>query len=90
MKKLLTADKSMIQQVENVLKEKGVKYAKYSVEKKEIIAVLNKHGNVLVEAVNTVSTKEKYHLGVLRNHPECSVPGNLLKKLNAEGYSKFP
>lgn len=82
MKKLLTADKTMIQQVENVLKKKDVKYVKYLVGKKEIIAVLNKHGNILVEAVNAVSTKETYHLGVLRNHPECSVPNNLLRKLN--------
>jgi hypothetical protein len=84
MKKLLTKDQNLIKEVENVLTEKGVKFITYSPsEDSKIIAVLNRDGNALREAVNNVANGEKYYLGVLRNHPECSAPKDLIVKLNS-------
>lgn len=84
MKKLLTKDRNLIKKVEDVLTKKGVKFAIYSPgENGTIIAVLNRNGNTLYEAVNKVTNGEKYYLGVLRNHPEYSAPKDLINRLNS-------
>ena len=84
MKKLLTKDQNLIKKVEDVLTEKGVKSVTYSPsEDSKIIAVLNRDGNALYEAVNNVANGEKYYLGVLRNHPEYSAPKDLIDRLNS-------
>lgn len=88
MKKLLTKDQELIKEVENVLKTKNVKFVTYDVgdadNKSKIIAVLNRNGNALRDAVNEKAAGKKYHLGVLRNHPECTTPQNLINKLLEE------
>ena len=84
MKKLLTKDQNLIKEVEDVLTEKGVQFVTYKTDKDQtIVAVLNRDGNALYEAVNDVANGEKYYLGVLRNHPECSAPKDLIVKLNS-------
>jgi hypothetical protein len=84
MKKLLTKDQNLIKEVEDVLIEKGVEFITYSPNKDgKIIAVLNRDGNALYEAVNKVANGKKYYLGVLRNHPECSAPKDLIDRLNS-------
>jgi len=88
MKKLLTKDQELIKEVENVLKTKNVKFVTYDIgdadNKSKIIAVLNRNGNALCDAVNEKAAGKKYHLGVLRNHPECATPQNLINKLLEE------
>jgi len=84
MKKLLTKDQNLIKGVEDVLTEKGVEFVTYSPGKDgKIIAVLNRDGNALYEAVSKVANGEKYYLGVLRNHPEYSTPKDLIAQLNS-------
>lgn len=83
MKKLLTKDHNLIKEVENVLTQEGVRFVKYSPnEEGTIIAVLNRDGNSLYDAVNKTASGKKYYLGVLRNHPEYATPGELVNRLN--------
>lgn len=88
MKKLLTKDQELIKEVENVLKTKNVKFVTYDVgdadNKSKIIAVLNRNGKAMCNVVNEKAAGKKYHLGVLRNHPECATPQNLISKLLEE------
>lgn len=88
MKKLLTKDQELIKEVENVLKTENVKFVTYDAgdtdNKSKIIAVLNRNGNALRDAVNKKAAGKKYYLGVLRNHPECATPQNLINKLMEE------
>lgn len=82
-KKLLTKDQKLINEVENVLKQNNTKYVKYKCgENDQIIAVLNRNGEHLRKAAESNGSGKKYFFGVLRNHPEYSVPAHLLIKLN--------
>lgn len=87
-KKLLTSNHTLVAQVENVLKEKGVPCAWVQLKNKEqfMLVVLNRHGDEMREAIKScpVHTNAQYHFGVLRNHPEYTVPRGILKELDNE------
>lgn len=85
MKKLLTKDQALIKEVEDVLTSKGVQFVTYYAPDREhkIVAVLNRNGNALREAVLEKGKNKKYYLGVLRNHPEYSAPKDLIAQLNS-------
>ncbi len=84
MKKLLTKDQNLIKEVEDVLTSKRVRFVTYAPDKEhKIVAVLNRNGNALREAVLEKGKNKKYYLGVLRKHPEYSAPKNLITRLNS-------
>lgn len=83
MKKLLTKDRNLIKEVENVLTQEGVHFITHNPNEEEtIVAVLNRDGNSLYDAVNKTASGKKYYLGVLRNHPEYAIPLELVNRLN--------
>ena len=82
MKKLLTKDQALIKEVEDVLTSKGVQFVTYAPDKEnKIVAVLNRDGNALREAVLEKGKNKKYYLGVLRKHPEYTTPKDLIESL---------
>lgn len=85
MKKLLTTDHNLIKKVENVLTAKKVQSVTYEPDKvHKIIAVLNRDGKSLYEAVKETAGNSKYYLGVLRKHPEYATPKELIALLNKQ------
>jgi len=87
-KKLVTSNFALVTQVENVLKEKAVPYAWVQLKNKEqfMLVVRNRHGEEMRKAISEcpVHTNAQYHFGVLRNHPEYTVPRGILKELADE------
>ena len=87
-KKLVTRDSMLVTQVENVLKSKNVPCARVQLKNKEefMLVVLNRHGDEMREVIKLapLSKTSKYYFGVLRHHPEYTVPKGILKELNDE------
>ena len=88
-KKLLTSNFALVTQVENVLKEKGIPCAWANLGKETdmfMLVVLNRHGDEMRKAIEScpVHTNAQYYFGVLRHHPEYTVPRNILKELADE------
>lgn len=87
-KKLLTKDATLVAEVENVLKKNNVPCVRvHRTDGQYLLAVTNKNGPSLYEAVNSVKTKSKYYIGVLRGHPEYSIPRGILKELAEEEFN---
>lgn len=91
-KKLLTKDAKLVSEVENVLKEKGVPCVRVQLYKKEhgdavksdelLLAVTNKNGAAMHDAIKSCKGPDsKYFFGVLRNHPEYTIPRGIMKEL---------
>lgn len=89
-KKLLTSNHALVVQVENVLKEKGIPCAWVNLGKETdmfMLVVLNRHGEEMRKAISecpVLNKQVKYYFGVLRHHPEYTVPRGILKELNDE------
>ena len=91
-KKLVTKDAKLVSEVENVLKEKGVPCVRVQLYKKEhgdtvksdelLLAVTNRNGTAMRDAIEACKGPDsKYYFGVLRNHPEYTVPRGIMKEL---------
>lgn len=91
-KKLVTKDAKLVSEVENVLRNKGIKCARVQLYKKEhgdatnsdelLLAVTNRNGAAMKDAIDSVKTEDsKYYFGVLRNHPEYTIPRGIMKEL---------
>ena len=90
-KKLVTKDTSLVSEVENVLKNKGIKCARVQLYKHEhgdavpsdelLLAVTNRNGAAMKDAIDSVKTDSKYYFGVLRNHPEYTIPRKILVEI---------
>ena len=90
-KKLLTSNHTLVVQVENVLKEKGIPCAWVNLGKETdnfMLVLLNRHGDEMRKAISecpvVLNKQVKYYFGVLRHHPEYTVPRGILKELNDE------
>ena len=91
-KKLVTKDTSLVSEVENVLKNKGIKCARVQLYKHEhgdavpsdelLLAVTNRNGAAMKDAIDSVKTDSKYYFGVLRNHPEYTIPRKILVEIS--------
>ena len=91
-KKLVTKDAKLVSEVENVLKEKGVPCVRVQLYKKEhgdavksdelLLAVTNRNGAAMRDAIEACKGPDsKYYFGVLRNHPEYTIPRGIMKEL---------
>jgi len=91
-KKLVTKDASLVSKVENVLKEKGIPCARVQLYKKEhgdavksdelLLAVTNRNGAAMRDAIEAYKGLDsKYYFGVLRNHPEYTIPRGIMNEL---------
>lgn len=82
-KKLVTRDNNLVTKVENVLKNEKVPCARVQLKNKEefMLVVLNRHGDAMKRVINSLNSNSKYYFGVLRNHPEYTVPRGILKEL---------
>ncbi len=91
-KKLLTSDVELITKVENVLKENGIPSVRVTLtEEKDkgmiLLAVTNRNGEAMRKAIVENNTaNSKYYFGVLRNHPEYTIPRNLMTNLAQKSY----
>ena len=93
-KKLVTKDAKLVSEVENVLKKKGIPCVRVQLYKKEhgdmvksdelLLAVTNKNGEAMRIAVSLCKLNSKYYFGVLRNHPEYTIPRGIMKELAEE------
>ena len=93
-KKLVTKDSKLLSEVENVLKQKSIPCVRVQLYKKEhgdmvrsdelLLAVTNKDGEAMRNAIKSIKTNSKYYFGVLRNHPEYTVPRGIMKELAEE------
>ena len=93
-KKLVTKDAKLVSEVENVLKQKGITCVRVQLYKKEhgdavrsdelLLAVTNKDGEAMCNAIKSIKTNSKYYFGVLRNHPEYTIPKGIMKELAEE------
>lgn len=92
-KKLVTKDAKLVSEVENVLKQKKIPCARIQLYKKEhgdavksdelLLAVTNKNGAAMRDAIEACkSENSKYYFGVLRNHPEYTVPRNIMIEIS--------
>ena len=91
-KKLVTKDTSLVSEVENVLKNKGIKCARVQLYKHEhgdavpsdelLLAVTNRNGAAMKDAIDSVKTDSKYYFGVLRNHTEYTIPRKILVEIS--------
>lgn len=95
-KKLVTKDATLVSKVENVLKTKGVKCARVQLYKHEhgdavpsdelLLVVTNRNGAAMKDAIDSVKTEDsKYYFGVLRNHPEYTIPRKILVEISKVG-----
>ena len=82
-KKLVTRDNNLVTKVENVLKNEKVPCARVQLKNKEefMLVVLNRHGDAMKRVIDSLNSNSKYYFGVLRNHPEYTVPHDILKEL---------
>ena len=93
-KKLVTKDAKLVSEVENVLKKNNVPCVRVQLYKKEhgdmvksdelLLAVTNKNSEAMRNAIESTKTDSKYYFGVLRNHPEYSIPRGIMKELAEE------
>lgn len=93
-KKLVTKDAKLVSQVENVLKQKGIPCVRVQLYKKEhgdavksdelLLAVTNKNGEAMRNAIESTKTNSKYYFGVLRSHPEYTIPRGIMHELAEE------
>lgn len=92
-KKLVTKDAKLVSEVENVLRTKGVKCARVQLYKHEhgdavpsdelLLVVTNHNGAAMKDAIDSVKTEDsKYYFGVLRNHPEYTIPKKILVEIS--------
>lgn len=85
-KKLLTSDQDLVTKVENVLKEQKVPCARVQLhndEGKILLVTINRYGEQMRQAIEQSKTENsKFYFGVLRNHPEYSVPKGILYELS--------
>lgn len=92
-KKLVTKDANLVSKVENVLKEKKIPCARVQLYKKEhgdvvksdelLLAVTNRNGAVMRDAIESCKDENsKYYFGVLRNHPEYTIPRGIMKEIS--------
>ena len=49
-----------------------------------LLAVTNKDGEAMRNAIKSIKTDSKYYFGVLRNHPEYTIPKGIMKELAEE------
>ena len=76
-KKLVTKDELIIKKVENALGD--VPHVTFKASDGNIVlAVCNKNGDALVKATKDL---KNVHIGVLRGHPEYSVPREMMTDL---------
>lgn len=76
-KKLVTKDEKIIKQVENALGD--VPYVTFKASDGNIVlAVCSKNGDALAKATKDL---KNIHVGVLRGHPEYSVPQRMMTDL---------
>ena len=85
-------------EVENVLKKNGVPCVRVQLYKKEhgdmvksdelLLAVTNKNGEAMRNAIESTKTNSKYYFGVLRNHPEYTIPRGIMLELAQESAKK--
>lgn len=85
-KKLVTKDESIIKTVENALGD--VPHITFKASNGNIVlAVTNKNGDELIKAMyNIAEHLDKVHYGVLRGHPEYTVPRDLMTNLAERSY----
>ena len=93
-KKLVTKDAKLVSEVENVLKQNNIPCVRVQLYKKEhgdmvksdelLLAVTNKNGETMCNAIKSIKTDSKYYFGVLRNHPEYTIPKGIMKELAEE------
>lgn len=97
-KKLVTKDAKLVSEVENVLKKNNVPCVRVQLYKKEhgdmvksdelLLAVTNKNSEAMRNAIESTKTNSKYYFGVLRNHPEYSIPRGIMLELAQESKKK--
>lgn len=97
-KKLVTKDAKLVSEVENVLKQNNVPCVRVQLYKKEhgdmmrsdelLLAVTNKNGEAMRNAIESTKTNSKYYFGVLRNHPEYTIPRGIMLELAQESAKK--
>lgn len=76
-KKLVTKDEKIIKQVENALGD--VPHVTFKASDGNIVlAVCSKNGDALAKATKNL---KNVHVGVLRGHPEYSVPQRMMTDL---------
>lgn len=93
-KKLLTNDAELVSKVENAMKEQKVPCARIQLYKTEhgdkvpekekiLLAVTNRNGEAMHNVINSYEKKDGkfYYFGVLRHHPEYTVPRGIMKEL---------
>lgn len=93
-KKLVTKDSKLLSEVENVLKQKNIPCVRVQLYKIQngdavksdelLLAVTNKDGEAMRNAIKSIKTDSKYYFGVLRNHPEYTIPKGIMKELAEE------
>lgn len=93
-KKLVTKDAKLVSEVENVLKKNNIPCVRVQLYKKEhgdmvksdelLLAVTNKNGDAMRNAIESLKINSKYYFGVLRNHPEYIIPKGIMKELADE------
>lgn len=92
-KKLVTKDAKLVSEVENVLKKKKIPCARVQLYKKEhgdvvksdelLLAVTNRNGAAMRDAIESCKDENsKYYFGVLRNHPEYTIPRGIMKEIS--------
>ena len=93
-KKLVTKDSKLLSEVENVLKQKNIPCVRVQLYKIQngdavrsdelLLAVTNKNGDAMRNAIESLKINSKYYFGVLRNHPEYTIPRGIMKELADE------
>lgn len=93
-KKLVTKDAKLVSEVENVLKQNNIPCVRVQLYKKQngdavksdelLLAVTNKNGEAMRNAIESTKTNSKYYFGVLRNHPEYTIPRGIMSELAQE------
>lgn len=93
-KKLVTKDAKLVSEVENVLKKQNIPCVRVQLYKKEhgdmvksdelLLAVTNHNGEAMRNAIESTKINSKYYFGVLRNHPEYTIPRGIMKELAEE------
>ena len=93
-KKLLTNDAELASKVENAMREQKIPCARIQLYKKEhgdavpdkdkiLLAVTNHNGPAMRNVIDSYEKKSDkfYYFGVLRNHPEYTIPRGIMKEL---------
>lgn len=84
-KKLLTNDAELASKVENAMREQKIPCARVQLYEKDkiLLAVTNRNGEAMRDVINSYKKKDDkfYFFGVLRNHPEYTIPRGIMKEL---------